>query len=351
MLFMKGSQRKTIIGPCLNRAETDVLHSPRIRSVTIPCHTRDGEPVLLRTTLKLGTPLAFLVSALLTSTLFAQGGQTGLSFLKLGVGARSIAMGEAYTAIANDASATYYNPAGLAQVEKTDIMVMHKEWFEGVRTEFLGVRVPLGRYALGLSINTTNISGIELRTRPGPPEGTFSSHDFALGLSFATRVSSSLKAGLSAKFLYEKIFVDEASGAAIDLGLLYELPLEGMKVGASASNLGSMGRLGAEKIKLPALLRVGSSYSRDLPSVQSTVTAAADVVKVFKEDKAHLHTGAEVSYHRTVSVRLGYLFGYEARGITVGIGMMKALFRLDYAFSPHFQSLDAGHTISLGVEF
>ena len=165
-------------------------------------------------------PLVLLALALNISGAFAQSGQTGLSFLKLGVGARSIAMGEAHAAMATDASATYYNPAGLFGATKADIMIMHKEWFQDVRTEFIGVNIPFADYALGFGINTTNIGDIQLRTRPGPSEGTFSSHDFALGASFAMNVAPSLNAGITLKFLYEKIFVDEASGVAADIGVL-----------------------------------------------------------------------------------------------------------------------------------
>ncbi len=292
-----------------------------------------------------------LLTLFVATQAMPQSGQTGLSFLKLGVGGRSVAMGEAHAAIAADASATYYNPSGLVEGKNVDVIFMHKEWLQGVRTEFLGLRIPFGDYAVGLAINTTNVGDIQLRTRPGPPEGTFSSHDFALGVSVAASIGPGLSAGVTAKFLYEKIFVDEASGAAIDLGILYKSPVPGLRFAVVGSNFGSMGSLRSEKIRLPSSIRFGSSYAQEIETVNSTLTVGADAIRTFHEDKVHLHTGAELAYHESISFRIGYAFGYETRGLSAGLGVRRDFLRLDYGFSPQSQEVNNGHTISLGVEF
>jgi len=74
-------------------------------------------------------------------------------------------------------------------------------------------------------------------------------------------------------------------------------------------------------------------------------------VKIFREDKAHVHTGLEVNYQETVSFRVGYLFGYETRGFTAGLGLRRDIFNRDYGFSPQSQDLNSGHTLSVEVEF
>jgi hypothetical protein len=292
-----------------------------------------------------------LASLCSPADLFAQSGQTGLSYLKLGVGARSVGMGEAHAAIASDATATYYNPGGLAEATETSIVAMHKEWIQDVRTEFLGVNVPLENFAIGIGINTTNTGDIELRTQPGPSEGTFSSHDFAGSISIARKIVPELSVGASFKFLYEKIFVDEASGVGFDVGALYTSPIEGLRFAVVGSNLGSMGSLRSEKIQLPSLIRIGSAYIHDVDMLRSTLTVGADLVKVFREDNTHLHTGLELNYQETIAFRIGYLFGYDTRGLTVGLGLRRNIFRLDYAFSLQSEDLNNGHTVSVGLEF
>jgi hypothetical protein len=296
-------------------------------------------------------PVLLIIVLLFRSEMAAQGGETGLSFLKLGVGARSVGMGEAQAAIGTDATATYYNPGGLAEASKTSILVMHKEWIQDVRTEFLGVNIPFEDFAIGIGINTTNTGNIELRTQPGPSEGTFSSHDFAGSISIARRIIPELSVGASFKFLYEKIFVDEASGVGFDVGALYKSPVEGLRFALVGSNFGSMGSLRSESIQLPSLLRLGGAYIHDVDMLHSTLTVGADLVKVFHEDNAHLHTGLEVDYQETIAFRIGYLFGYETRGLTAGLGLRRDIFRLDYGFSSQSEDFNNGHTISVGVEF
>jgi len=325
----------------VNEPEAGVSHSGNPETKA----TRSVAPGLIAATV---VCLAFLS---LPADLLAQSGQTGLSFLKLGVGARSVGMGEAHAAIGTDASATYYNPGALAEAPKTNILVMHKEWIQDVRTEFLGVNVPMEQFAVGIGINTTNTGDIELRTRPGPSEGTFSGHEFAGSISIARKITSELSVGASFKFLYEKIFVDEASGVGFDVCALYASPVEGLRFAVVGSNFGSMGSLRSEKIQLPSLIRIGSAYIHDVDMLRSTMTLGADLVKVFHEDNAHVHTGLELNYQETIAFRIGYLFGYESRGLTAGVGLRRNIFRLDYAFSPQSEDLNNGHTISVGVEF
>src|ERR1039457_3900285 len=100
--------------------------------------------------------------------LFAQPGQSGMAFLKLGVSGRGTAMADAGSAFVTGAAATYYNPAGLIPVESTpaasQLMFMHREWIQDTRMEFLGTSIALGDdNALGASINSTTVSDIEIR--------------------------------------------------------------------------------------------------------------------------------------------------------------------------------------------
>ncbi len=86
----------------------------------------------------------------------AQAGETGLSFLKLGVGGRALGMGEAYTAVASDPTAMYYNPAALSQTDNSQILLMHKEWIEGVKTDYLGATTTWNAFRFGVSVNSTS---------------------------------------------------------------------------------------------------------------------------------------------------------------------------------------------------
>ena len=80
-------------------------------------------------------------------------GTRAMTFLKIGVGAKAISMGESQVADADDLYATYWNPAGLAQLQRPQLGLMHNEWFEGINHQFIGFAQPLGNAgALGGSL-------------------------------------------------------------------------------------------------------------------------------------------------------------------------------------------------------
>jgi hypothetical protein len=287
------------------------------------------------------------------ATLLATAGlsaQTGLSFLKLGVGARAIGMGEAYSAAATDPSAMYYNPAGMTRSHLPQILLMHKEWIQGVTTEYLGAATALNSLRLGVSINATTVGDIEIRTTPGPAIGTFSARNAAIGFSASYDLSDELAIGATGKYLYEKILVAEASGLGLDFGASYRTPWN-LRLAAAYLNLGSLGVLGEESSTLPKMFRAGGAYDLNLEGITSTVTLASDLVSLSGEGRTHLHLGAEIEYRRVAALRLGYQTGYEGKAFSTGIGLRYGMFNFDYAFVPFRYDLGTTHTVSLSMEF
>ncbi|MCZ6776609.1 MAG: PorV/PorQ family protein [Ignavibacteria bacterium] len=295
-----------------------------------------------------------ICSGAIHSTALAQPGKSGLSFLKLGVSARGLSMADAMSAHVTGSSATFYNPAGLpvAQLANStsQLTVMHKEWIQDTRTEFLGASALLDEEnAIGFSINSTTISDIEIRTRPGPSEGTFTARNFSFGASYGRILSEQIRVGITAKFLYEKILIDEASGFAVDIGTQYQTPIENLSVGAVLANLGGMSTLRNEKSSLPTLLRIGPGYSTELVNISSDLTLASDLVYVFPENRSYVSLGGELLFSQTIAARAGYRFGSDGRGFTTGIGVQYSIIFVDYAFAPLSADLGNTHTISLSL--
>ncbi len=274
---------------------------------------------------------------------------TGLSFLKLGVTSRAISLGDAVVSYNEDASANHYNPASMFFGPGVNVLFMHNEQVLGMRTEYLAGKVALSRFAFGISVNNTAVDDIELREIPGEALGTFNSQNFAFGLSLAYRVNENISLGMTGKFLYEKIYVDNASGLAFDFGGVYSN--NRISFGLAVSNLGSMNELRVESTKLPAALRGGVSYLLDLPKINSTLRIGADGFKVMDGGVFHAHTGAELLYKDFLAIRAGYQSGYENKNLTTGIGIKYKVFNLDYAFVPYRYSIGSSHTITLGTNF
>ena len=297
--------------------------------------------------------ILFLVTAsyiLMNGISYSQTGQTGLAFLKHGISGRALGMGEAYSAIATDPSATYYNPAALAISKNAQILLMHKEWIEDTKTEFIGASVPADRFSFGFSLNATGTADIQVRTQPGDALSTFSSHDVAIGFSAAYQIDTSIYIGVTGKYLYEKIFVEDASGYAIDLGGLYRTPWN-FDIALVIANLGSMNKLLYESIKLPTTVRGGIAYQLGVENIDSKLTFASDVVTYTRENKTHLHLGTELSYKNMLALRFGFQIGYEAKNISAGFGIHYGVMQLDYAYVPFRYDLGSTHSVSLGFEF
>ncbi len=284
------------------------------------------------------------------SCLFSQPGQSGLTFLKLGVGGRALGMGEAYTAVAGDPSAMYYNPAGIAFNQSSSLMLMHKAWIQGVSTEYISAQTKISHLGFGVSVNATSVDDIQLREIPGPPIGTFSAKNAAIGLSAAYAIDSAWSLGLTGKFLYEKILIDEASGFGLDLGSVYRTPWD-ISVGFSLSNLGSVNELQEQSSTLPTIYRGGVAYSRSVPSLTGDILVAGDIVVFAKDNTTHFHFGGEYIYNQTFAIRAGYQTGYEARSVTTGVGIHYDVLQIDYAFIPTQYDLGTTHTFSLSVQF
>jgi len=269
----------------------------------------------------------------------------GLPFLKLGVGGRAIGMGEAYSALSNDASGVYYNPAGISFGSGDEVTLMHKQWVFGTTTEFLGAVVHSQDLTFGFGLNSTNVDDIEIREEPGPAEGTFGLHDLAVSAAASWRIDTSLSIGATGKFLYEKIYVDESNGEAFDFGARYQCN-RNVALAAVITNIGSMSTLLNEPIVLPAGARFGASF-QSTPADNIAFTVASDMLKTFKDSGTLIDLGGEVAYSSFIAFRAGYQFGYEAKGFSAGFGLRYRLIQLDYAYVPFLDQLGDTHTFAL----
>jgi hypothetical protein len=294
----------------------------------------------------------FIIGFLFSSLIFAQSaGNSGLSFLKFGFGARNIAMADAGTAGSNDLTALFYNPAKLAMNEQNEIIVMHSEWIQDVRSEMLGVKSFVFGIPFAFGFNVTNVSDIEVRTKPGEPETTFDANYFTASLSTAFNLSTKISAGVTGKYLYEGLLSDESTGFGLDLGVNYITPIENLTASAVIKNLGSMNELRNEKTTLPSEFRIGAAYDFNLGENKFNVIPVFELQKYLETDDIHFNIGGEVFYDKLIALRVGYQSGYESRGFTGGLGLRWGNLGFDYAFLPFSFGLGSANLFSVQFKF
>jgi hypothetical protein len=278
-------------------------------------------------------------------------GNSGLSFLKFGFGARNIAMGDAGSTASNDLSAMFYNPARLVSTEMNEVMFMHNEWIQDVSSEVGGIKWNMFSLPFAVGFNVTTVSDIEVRDKPGDPISKFNANYFFGSLSSGFTVIEDLDFGATFKYLYEGLLKDESTGYGFDFGLNYLTPIKGLTASAVLKNIGSMSELRIEKTKLPSELRFGGAYNFGLETAKLGFIFAAEFQKYLDTEDIHINGGGEIVYDQTFAARVGYQSGYEARNFTGGVGIMWNNLRFDYAYMPFSLGLGNANLFSIQFKF
>ena len=296
--------------------------------------------------------LAVLVLAALLAfpaVSLAEDGTSGLTFLKLGAGARAIGLGGAYTSVSGDASSIYWNPAGTVDVDNIDIVLMHSEWFEGIRYEYVGGVMSDGKQAFGASVVGLYMDDLERREGPtAEPIGHFGVFDFSVTGTYARALTEYLDVGIGAKYLFEKIDDESATGAAVDLGARYEIPaVPGLSAGAAVQNVGPRMKFIEDEFDLPLTYRLGAALDAPIEALKGELLVTGDAV-IPNDGDPKYHFGVEFEYSNMVALRFGYRTGWDNQNVAVGLGAKVSNFRFDYAYVPFYSDLGDTHRLSLG---
>ena len=277
----------------------------------------------------------------------AEPGDTGLAFLKIGVGARAAAMGEAYVAVAQDPTATYWNPAGIANAPDLELHATHNEWISDVRYEYLTAVQGMRGHALGVHVALLHMGEFEGRDLTGNFTESFRAYDFSAGVTYARRLLRSVEVGATGKFLYERIGDFTTNGVAFDLGARYRTPVRGLTLAATATNLGPEMTFETDSFLLPVSARIGAAY-RSRALLDGFVLASD--LRFPNDSDAKAHFGAELWVHEMIALRGGLKANYDEEAGTLGFGVKYRDYLFDYAFVPFSDSSELGdtHRLSFG---
>jgi hypothetical protein len=285
---------------------------------------------------------------LFISIIFAEtGGKVGFSYLKIGIDARAAAMGDAYSSIANDAAATYWNPAGLAMSGSPSVVLMHNAWLSDINHEFAAVQLFQGKHNIAFALNMISVDDIEIReTNTSQPDGYSTMNNTCIGISYARILKTNMYAGIQLKYLYEKYYLVSSRGFAFDIGIRKQNIFQGINGGISLHNIGKMSRLDEEATPLPVFIRSGLNYILPWTLFNNNPLVAVDFLYVFN-DVVHISFGTEVMLLSRLNIRLGYVLGNESYSFTSGLGITFSKFRFSYAFVPFRYDFGQSHRVSV----
>ncbi len=309
---------------------------------------------------------------LLATTLLApiasayEPGTSGLLFLRLGVSERAVAMGEAYTALATDATALYWNPAGLASVPTTQLHLMHNEWISSVRQEFVGLAHPtrLGTFALGVTGLTMDDMERREDLPSSVPLGHFSAFDLAVHGGYGRELLENLELGLAVKWIYSRLDEESAKGFLVDMGLRHESVIPGLTMAATLMHFGSKFSYLDEEFDAPRTIKLGGAWNRGFgEESNSALNLAYDLLLLSDSDtesdadlgesksmNARHHMGVEYDHRRFAALRFGYKVGYDSQSLSYGAGLRWQQFQFDYAFVPVDNDLGNSHRLGITLD-
>ena len=295
-------------------------------------------------------------AVLLVCTFFAvpaMGQNTGLGFLRIGVNAVGGSIGDAQVSHVRTAFATYWNPAGLV-AEHNSVAASHRIWVGNIRAYDVAAQLPAGRNsAWGLAVTASETNDLEARTLPGEADGYFGAQFISAGISYA-RIVYGLRAGITAKYLLERIFDTNASGYALDFGIQADALNGQLHLGAALRNLGRMSKLETERTPLPRLIQGGLAFS-PLQIITALEEARLldlminlETSHLFDDNLTRFHLGCTIKIMELVDLRGGYISKDELRTYTFGIGFFFDTIDADYAYIPFEGGFDGpGHILSL----
>ena len=302
--------------------------------------------------------------AIMTSLLHGQifpnlGGQrvgtAAAQFLKIGVGARAVGMGESYVAVADDAEALYWNPAGIALIDRPSLIFAHNQWLVDTQLEYVGGVFQLDdANVLGAAITYLHTEEMNETTelQPFGTGRTFGFSDFLLSLTYARKMTSQFSFGVSTKFMQETIAELTMRSMLFDLGITYHTGFQSTRFAMSITNFGqdmtpsgnfSYQNLVGEDVNVssfqsfapPTLFRIGMAAEM-IDNEQHRLTTSVQLNHP-NDNAENINLGMEYAWKEVFALRGGYKTAQAEENFSAGFGVhlpiSMADFQLDYAFT------------------
>lgn len=299
-------------------------------------------------------------------------GTTSGQFLKIGLGARAVGLGESFVAVANDPSAVYWNPAGLASMQRMELSLSHVGWPGDINFEHVTWVVPSrrfgGSFALQFGALTTDLD----ETSELQPFGTgrsFQYSDMIFGGSYARRWTDKLLVGFGAKYVREDLGSDvggpTTSAVLFDLGSIFYLGYGSVRIATSLTNFGSELRPGGsytspftgevrsyDGFDPPIMFRYGMAFEA-IENQQQRLTTSLEFNQP-ADNALDAKAGLEWTWMNTFALRSGYNFNADVLKFSAGTGVVAKIGQtrgtIDYAYTDG-GSLGAISRLSLGFRF
>ncbi|MBU0474744.1 MAG: PorV/PorQ family protein [Bacteroidetes bacterium] len=320
---------------------------------------------------------------LLTVQVIAQNpnlGTSGAQFLEIPVGARGAALGGAYIGLADDITAVFWNPAGVANIASNAAHFSYMRWFDmfDYNAVAVGFNVKdIGAFSVSAVVFSMDKTEITTELEPNGTGRYFDAMDLAIGITYSKFLTDKFAFGITAKYISQMIWNESAEGFAFDVGTQYRLDWQNITISMSMRNFGSdlqyLGEdlnviydksttlpknrltpasLETDSYPLPLVFQVGINLDLITSDVFS-VRAEIDAVHP-NDNRERLNIGSEISFFDRLYLRGGYRYNYDDEDLVFGAGasvpFKDTKVKFDYSYGLN-NILPNVHRISVGVDF
>lgn len=261
-----------------------------------------------------------------------------MSYLRMGLGARALSMGGAFTGVSDDASAIFWNPAGISKLEKTEIISMYSLLsLERSLNTICGVyRMSYGSF--GLSIINSGVTGIKGYDENQTFTGDFNYQSNTVFISYANSIQENLSMGGNLKVITDILKDNNRTGFGFDFGILSNVS-DRFSIGIKMQDIGS--KIGEDN--LPISINLGFAYR----FIDNKLTVATDLNKISDKQNIKLRIGSEYKLADIFSFGVGI----NDSNISFGINLFVNVVSFSYAYLTDNFKLNDSHYISLGAKF
>ncbi len=303
-------------------------------------------------------------------------GTSVFTFLKIGVSARAVGMGEAVVALQQDAASSYYNPGAIAQFRQTEFSATRIQWPADINYDYFSIAGQIrGRHFAGLSFGVLHMSPMQ-ETTEYLPHGTgsyFTFQDRFVALTYGARMTDRFSFGFTIKKVDEDLAGYKMSSTMMDMGTFYWTGFRSLRFSASLSHFGPQTEpdgtyerqildteTGEEEVVTtefesfspPTVFRVGAAMDIWETANQSLLFSIQLNHPV--DNAENIATGLEYNFSKMFFLRTGYKINKEEENISFGAGVIvpigKLKLRIDYAYA-NFDHLSDPQRLTMGLAF
>ena len=313
--------------------------------------------------------IVLIVSMHARLSAFEKVGTTSFQFLKVYPGARASAMSGAFSTVADNSEAVFWNPAGITKVENFDVSVNYIGWLLDIKHYAISAAYNLGQYgSLGFQGVITDVGDIEETKvenigvgdkvdgmyNPGLTGVVFHPTSTVLGFTYANKLTNRFSFGITAKYVREDLIYRKTDALVFDGGFLFDTQYKSILIGASIRHFGPEVKFVDKYYPLPQTFNIGvSAYligSKDpllLQSADQSLLFSYDIIQ--PRDYTQMHSiGVEYAFNKMLFLRGGYTFNNDQEGLSAGFGINYAGSRIDYSYSDFGEFLGSVHRITIG---